>query len=79
MLLTTQRDIDEAVEKYGMPLPLQARTAATANKDAANNADAHDNANAVVINADTHADANTDAEANAEHFPDGTTIADYPN
>ncbi len=37
MLLTTQRDIDEAVEKYGMPLLLQARTAATANKDAANN------------------------------------------
>jgi hypothetical protein len=93
MLLTTQTDIDAAVEKYGMPLS-QERTAAAANEQAANNADAN-NANAEVINADTQAnadasfnaslEANADGsfdanlEANADHFPDGTTITDYPD
>ena len=84
MLLTTQTDINEAIEKYGMPLLLQERITAATNEDATNNADAHannanasaNNTNADVINAETHADANF--EANAEYFPDGTKFADYP-
>jgi Arc/MetJ-type ribon-helix-helix transcriptional regulator len=83
MLLTTQTDIDAAVEKYGMP----EKTAAAANGEAANNADANannananaNNANADVINANTHANADASLEANTDHFPDGTTITDYPD
>jgi hypothetical protein len=83
ILLTTQTDVDEAVEKYGMPLLLRGRTAAAANQD---NQDAANNANADVTNAETRPDENmnnnnvdANAEATAEHFPDGTTIADYPD
>ena len=83
ILLTTQTDVDEAVEKYGMPLLLPGRTAAAANQD---NQDAANNANADVTNAETRADenmnnnnnVNANAEATAEHFPMAQQLPTIP-